>query len=175
MDYLTKPTSREVLRELAILFRQVFGLSKTEKFPVLAILDKMSSFFPDVSYAIVEDSELPKNIPARCLLNKDGSFLIEISQTVYEGAYEREVGGYRSHILHEICHVLLYKIGFTPIVERSFNNNEVAAYCSVEWQAKALCGELMMPHNATKHLSIEKIMDKYGVSYEAAVQRKRYN
>ena len=42
MDYLTKPTSREVLRELAILFRQVFGLSKTEKFPVLAILDKMS-------------------------------------------------------------------------------------------------------------------------------------
>ena len=57
MDYLTKPTSREVLRELAILFRQVFGLSKTEKFPVLAILDKMSSFFPDVSYAIVEDSE----------------------------------------------------------------------------------------------------------------------
>ena len=48
-------------------------------------------------------------------------------------------------------------------------------YCSVEWQAKALCGELMMPYNATKHLSIEKIMDKYGVSYEAAVQRKRYN
>lgn len=59
-------------------------------------------------------------------------------------------------------------------MERSFNNNELPAYVSVEWQAKALCGEVMMPYEATKNMSTEEIVNKYGVSKSSAQYRKKY-
>lgn len=174
MDYKTKRLSRKNIRQFAVVFRNIFGVEQDAPFPVLQALERVPDIFKGSVICVVEDSDLPPNIPARCTPLSDGGFLIEVSQTVYDGAYCRNVGAYLSHICHEICHVFLFTLGYTPVYERSFHNREVRPCESVEWQAKALCGEIMMPYEATKNLSAEQIAQKYHVSLEAAQYRKRY-
>ena len=173
MDYQTKPTSRKKLRSLAKVFRILFGLDETSPIPVLQILERVPNAFRGTEVVVLWDNELPFNIPARCRLLKGENFVIEIKESIYEGAY-KNVGYCRGFICHEICHVFLYKIGFTPVWERSFENNELPAYCSVEWQTKALCGEVMMPYEQTKNMTENEIIEKYNVSRGFAQTRQRY-
>ena len=137
------------------------------------MLEQLPDILDGTTYCIVEDCELPQNIPARCRIDLNGNFVIEIKNSVYMGAYGG-VGWCRGVICHEICHVFLYKLGFTPIWERSFENNELPAYCSVEWQTKALCGEVMMPYEQTKNMTRREIMDKCQVSKGFAKARQHY-
>ena len=175
MDYITKPVKRIQLRKFATIFRYLFGIAPTERIKVLDVLDRFHSVFDNVSYVVLEDYEMPQNIPARCSIQEnEGTFRIEIKNTVYVGAYEKNIGAFLDFICHEMCHVFLYRIGFTPIMNRSFDNGKIPAYCSVEWQAKALCGEIMMPYEATKNMTVEEIMKVYGVSRDSARYRKRY-
>ncbi len=172
MDYITKPTSRGELREFSHIFRFLFGVKdNVSPFPVLEALEKLSDVFRGSNYVIVEDEDLPANVPARCYSNEFGTFTIEIKNSIYNGAYKKKIGAYLGFICHEMCHVFLFKIGFTPIVERSFGNNEIRPFESVEWQAKALCGEVMMPYEATVNMSCSEIMTTYHVSKTSANYR----
>ena len=171
---MTKPTSRIKLRNLAALFRIIFKSDSNGSFNVLEALEILPDVFPGSSYCIVEDNDLPANIPARCSPDENGNFIVEIKNSVYQGAHKKKIGAYRGFICHEICHVFLYKIGFTPIFNRQFENNAIPAYRSVEWQAKALCGEVMMPYNETADLSSDEIIHMYGVSKGFAEARSRY-
>lgn len=175
MDYRTKPISRKQIRMYAVIFRNIFGVGQTGCFPVLEALNKFPEIFPGSCYEIVEESELPDNVPARCMPIGPESFIIQISDKVYTGAYERNIGGYNAHILHEMCHAFLYAIGYTPLLDRTFRNGEIKPYESVEWQAKALCGEVMMPYEETNGMSIRQLVLKYGVSKEAAKNRLSIN
>lgn len=174
MDYMTKPISRKELRNLATLFRIIFKSELNGSFNVLNALETLPDVFPGSNYLVVEDNDLPANIPARCSPDENGNFIVEIKNSVYQGAYKKKIGAYRGFICHEICHVFLYKIGFTPIFNRQFESNEIPAYRSVEWQAKALCGEVMMPYKETVNLSTNEIIHKYGVSKGFAETRSRY-
>lgn len=89
MDYLTKPTNREELRLLSVLFRKMFGVNHTQAFPVLEALERIPDVFPGTVVKIVQDKELPMNIPARCFPNEDGDFTIEIKESIYQGAYKK--------------------------------------------------------------------------------------
>lgn len=152
------------MRRFSVFLRRIFDVSETGALPVLEMLDKLSDVFPDCNYMIVEDKKLPARTMAQCSPNDQGGFTIEIKESVYEGAYERSVGAFLGFICHEICHVFLFKIGFTPIYARSFDNNELPAYCSVEWQAKALCAEVMIPYEESTGMKMQTIMDRYHVS-----------
>lgn len=175
MDYMTKETTRKEIRGFAKVFRFIFGVKDdSSPFPVLDALEKLPDVFKGSNYVVVEDKELPARVPARCYLDEFGNFTIEIQESIYLGAYEHEIGAYLGFICHEMCHIFLYKIGFTPIIERSFGNNELPPYKSVEWQAKALCGEVMMPYDATVEMTWEEIMSKYHVSKGSAKYRKGY-
>lgn len=174
MDYITKPTSREKLRSLSKIFRIIFKSDLTGKFDVLSAFEKLPDIFRGTVCRITDDNELPTNIPARCFPDENGNFTIEVKNSVYKGAYEKDIGAYRGFICHEICHVFLFKIGFTPVFNRQFGNNEVAPYCSVEWQTKALCGEVMMPYEETRKMSETEIVNKYGVSKGFAQKRLKY-
>lgn len=173
MDYMTKPISRLAIRNIATVFRELFNLSCNESVPVVELLDKFCKEVKNVNYEIVEDFELQGNTPAITDMN-DGWFTIKIKESVYNGALYREVGGYRNHIMHEMCHVVLYKLGFTPILERSFSNNRIPPAFSAEWQAMALCGEIMMPYEETKNMAVMEIVDKYKVSIPSAQKRLKY-
>ena len=174
MDYETRPTSRAQVRLYANVFRKIFGLSQSGPVNPLTLLDKVNQVYYDVQYEVVEKEELPANVPARCIMTDDGGFIIQIADYVYEGAYERNTGGYRMHIMHEIIHPYVYKIGFTPIYNRTVENKKIPAFKSVEWIVKAMAGEVMMPYEETKDLDIPKLIEIYGVSVDAAMKRKKY-
>ena len=128
------------------------------------MLWKYCLIFSGCRYEIVPNEELPANTMAQCYQNDtpDG-YTIEIKESIYEGAYNN-VGACLGFICHELCHVFLFKIGFTPIHARSFADNKLPAYCSVEWQAKALAGEVMIPREESKDMCESEIMNYYHVS-----------
>ncbi len=171
MDYQTKPTSRCDLRKYAKIVRRLFNVPETGAFPVLDMLDRLGDVFEGTTYEIVEDTKMPPQTMARCVPNDHGGFTIEIKESIYNGAYEKKVGAFLGFICHEICHVFLFCAGFTPIFERSFGNNELPAYCSVEWQAKALCAEVMIPYDESKGMDSLVIEQKYHVSKAFARHR----
>ncbi len=174
MDYITKATSRKALREMSVYFRKLFGVDETSPFPVLYAVERVPDVFPGSRCEIVPDNTFPPDTPARCRLDDDGNFLIEIKECIYDGAYKKHIGAYRGFIVHELCHVFLYKVGFTPVLNRSFDNGDIVRFCSVEWQAKALCGEVMMPYEATERMTRDEVMRVYGVSKGFADTRRRY-
>ena len=172
MDYETKPTSRFDLRRYAKLLRELFDVEQTGPFPVLSALERIPEVFEGSGFLIVEDDKLPPQTMARCILNDDNGFTIEIKESVYVGAYEKQIGAFLGFICHEICHVFLFKIGFTPVFSRSFAEGEMPAYCSVEWQAKALCAEVMIPYEESQGMKLEKLMKTYHVSQAFAKKRR---
>lgn len=172
MDYKTKPTSREELRSIARCVRKLFKCNNKFRFNVMTTFEKMPVIFPSVTCTVVEDDEIEGDVPARCIPDFESHYTIEVKSSIYEGA-AAGVGGYRAHILHEICHAILCMLGFTPILGRAFKNKELKPFESMEWQAKALCGEIMMPYEKTEGLSVKQIQHLCQVSRESA--ELRYN
>ena len=173
MDYKTKPTSRHDLRQYAKFFRHIFDVPETGAFPVLKALERLEDVFPNCNYVIVNDDKLPPQTMAQCSPNEDGGFTIVIKETVYRGAYENGIGAFLGFICHEICHVFLFHIGFKPIFAYSFDNNELPAYCSVEWQAKALCAEVMIPFEESHGMKPSEIVNRYHVSKAFSTNRRK--
>lgn len=153
--------------------RQIFGVSKDGVFPVVYCLDQLSDVFPDCNYEIVEDVKMPSTTMARCYQNERCGFTIEIKESIYQGAYEYQTGAFMGFICHELCHVFLFKIGFIPIYERSFSENKLPPYCSVEWQAKALCAEVMIPFNESRGMLQDELIERYHVSKAFAEHRRK--
>ena len=171
MDYETKPTNRRDLRRFAAYVRKLFDVPLGGPFPVLEALERLPDIFEGSNYQIVEDKKLPPRTMARCTPNYDGGFTIEIKESVYIGAYEKQIGAFLGFICHEICHIFLFEIGFTPIYARSFADGGVPAYRSVEWQAKALCAEVMLPYEETRGMKCRDLVDVYHVSQAFATNR----
>lgn len=74
------------------------------------------------------------------------------------------------HIMHEIMHPFLDKLGYRPIYERQLTK-ETPVYCRLEWAVKAIAGEVMIPYKATMDMSEKEIISYYGVSPAAAKKR----
>lgn len=172
MDYITKPTSRATLRRFSKIVRAIFGCeSDDEPFPVLQALEKLPDVIEDASFEIVDDNDLPANVFAQCYPKPEGGFVIQIKETVYDGACYNDNYAFLCFICHEICHVLLFWIGFTPVSTRAFGDTEIEPFRSVEWQAKAFTGEVMIPYEASKGMTSKAIVEKYHVTKKSADYR----
>jgi hypothetical protein len=172
MDYITKATSRATLRQFSKIVRAVFGCkSDNEPFPVLQALERLPDVVDGTNYEIVKDNVLPANVFAQCYPKPTGGFVIQIKETVYNGACYDENYAFLCFICHEICHILLFCIGFTPISTRAFGDMEIEPYRSVEWQAKALTGEVMIPYEASTGMKSKEIVAKYHVTKQSADYR----
>ncbi|MBO5578776.1 MAG: hypothetical protein J5955_06735 [Bacilli bacterium] len=161
MDYKTKPISRKDLRAIARWFRHQFKCKNKFRFDVINAFERIHQLFPQITTEVVESESTDVitnlNVPAACNPDMNGGYHIAVREHVYEGAC-RGIGGYRAHILHEMCHAILCLLGFTPILDRAFNNNEIEpCYLSMEWQAKALAGEILVPYEETIGMSKKKI------------------
>lgn len=174
VDYLTKSATRQIIRGFAPIFRNLSDAKADGPFPVLEALEKVPDVFKGSNVEIVVDWKLPKKTVAQCEPHNDGTFTIKIQESVYVGAYDKNIWAYQGHICHELCHGFLWSIGYQPIMTRSFDNGEIPAYCSAEWQAKALCGEVMVPYEASIGMSKEEIIAKYHVSKGIANYRQKY-
>lgn len=60
MDYLTKPLKRRRIRQFAVNMRALFEVPLKGPFPVLEALDRVDVIFPQCSYIVVTDDQLPK-------------------------------------------------------------------------------------------------------------------
>src|SRR5574344_761581 len=177
MDYKTKPISREDLRVIAIWFRSIFKCKNTYRFDVIGAFEKIHLLIPQITTEIIEDDDISVinglTVPSACIPDFNGNYHVVIRQKIYDGANDG-VGGYRDHIMHEMSHAILCLLGFTPILERAFKNNEInPCYTSMEWQAKALTGEMLIPYEKTIGMSSKMIRFKCGVSMECANKRFR--
>ena len=138
---------------------------------MLEALDRVDVIFPQCSYIVVTDDQLPKKIMARCVPDESGGYTIEIKQMVYDGAYRNRTGAYLGFILHEICHLYLLRKGYKPLLDIAFPNKALPAYCSMEWQAKALCSEVMIPYKESMGMSVETMKRYYCCSQAFAEYR----
>lgn len=177
MDYMTKPISREKIRTISKAVREIFKCRNKFYFDVVEAFEKLPLLFPEVTTAIVEDDNTEYindlNCPAAFVPFYDGKFIIYVREKTYNDAVKGK-GGPRAHIMHEISHFILFKLGYTPILERSFKNNEInPPYISFEWQAKALAGEVLIPFTYTSLMSVKSIMKRCKVSKECAETRRR--
>lgn len=177
MDGITHPTSRPFLRDVANKFRERFhqtGLYVN----VLSLVEVFPVYFPKCVIAVVPDDEMEEDTPTTIeenLLDETEKYTIRIKESVYERACNGS-GGDRMHIIHEMAHyILIEEYGFRPLTARSYGNIVVRYKpCSMEWQAKALAGEIMMPYEMTKGMTVCEISKKCGVSNEAATKRTNY-
>lgn len=75
--------------------------------------------------------------------------------------------------MHEISHVILFMLDFLPHIDVAYGNRDLKPYESVEWQAKALAGEILIPYEATKGMDYKSIKNRCKVSKDAALNRIR--
>ncbi len=177
MDYKTKPITRRNIRLIAIFVRKhLFKCKNKYYFDVISALEILPKKLHNVTYEILSDDDPElNNIPATTVSDMEGNYCIKIKESVYEGAYFKKIGGYRNHVMHEISHVILFSLGFTPYFDRTYNNYQLKNYESIEWQAKALAGEILIPYKETQGMTVKSIMKKCKVSKPAAEKRVSFN
>ena len=174
MDGITHPISRLELREIARNFRKTFKLNNLYV-NVKFLVEVINYIFPKCFILIVPDDEWTEDFPSIIEKEDDSSYLIKIKDSVYERACKGS-GGDRMHITHEIAHyILVVECGYAPLTARSYGNIKVKyTPSSMEWQAKALAGEILMDYDLTKNMSQDEIAIFCGVSEEAASKRLTY-
>lgn len=176
MDYKTKPIGRDEIRAIATWLRSFFESKNKLRFDVIRAFEMLPlKFEGKIVTEIIEDDDISiiddLNVPSVCIPDFCGKYHIVIREQVYDGAV-KGIGGYRSHIVHEMSHAVLCILGFTPVLERSFKNNEIyPSYVSMEWQAKALAGEILVPYEKTIGMTERQIMYYCKVSKSLARHR----
>ncbi len=176
MDYESRLLlSRIQIRKISKFVRKMLKI-KTVKFPVLKALEKLIDKFPNnLYYCILPDEEFETNVMAELVPKGNDVYCIKIRETVYEKA----VNGARASlgfICHEMCHFILiyifeagpvlYKSDHGLVYARSFKDKELPRYKSMEWQAMALCGEIMIPYEKCKDCSFKQIVSRTDSSDE---------
>lgn len=161
MDYISNDgLSRKQIRQIATWVKKVLGI-ETIMFPVLHALEILVSEYDDVLYYSVDcDSEFEYGVQAYLQPEDDeySKWCIHIRESVYIKATQNS-GDCLGFICHEMCHfILIYIYGVKPNSRFSVALYESApAYKSIEWQAKALCGELMIPYEMCKNMTFQEI------------------
>ena len=164
MNYIAEPIQRTTIREVAKEMRRIFFVEDVVYLPVIQILEyAMPLLFPNFCYDIVPKSEFPDNRHAETDI---ANHVIKIREDIYYGAIKGN-GRDRMTIMHEISHYILLVVCGVKF-SRNFDGKQVAAYQNPEWQAKALAGEIMCPHDMIKSLSADEIAKICGVSTAAA-------
>lgn len=162
-DFMVEAKSRADLRDLAYQFRKFLKLDDVLYFPIVELLDVMTEIFEGFNYEIIEDNALPENVHADTnIVAKQ----IRIKESVYVGACNGE-GRDRMTISHEVAHYFTICVcGFqlTPNVD----NGAIITFRDPEWQAKCFAGELMVPAHLVKGMDEKEIVERCGVSYDAA-------
>ncbi len=160
LKFQAQPTSRLKLRQEAKLYRKQFGC-ENGWFDIVGFLEW---FLLDkgVDIEIVEDSEM--EIGCESLTYPDEK-TIKIPQSVYVAAVDGDCRA-RFTLAHELGHLLKHKEMTGGVFARG--NDSIPAYRDPEWQANTFAAELLSPADLVKGMSIEEIVEKFGVSHECA-------
>lgn len=152
-----KAMSGERIEEFVEEFRRIFGIEEVDNLPVLKFLEWFL-FKIDIQMEIVYDYELPDAYAVAD--TKTG--VIKIREDVYDMVYH-DNPRHRFTVCHEIGHAILH----TP--DRvQFARGDVPTYMNSEWQANRFAAALLAPRNLAMGLTEQQMVEKFGISREAA-------
>lgn len=160
-----KPRSRRNIRNIVNTLKEKWGL-KGKRIEILKFLEIIVSLI-EYDYEIVEDYQLKTNYAEFDSTEK----VIRIRESVYNGA---AVGNTRDRftVAHEIGHMILHSF-MNADIKFCRVNDVVKSYEDIEWQANTFAAELLVDSEDVKKLTVEEIVEKYGVSKMVAEIQKK--
>ena len=163
-QYKVQTLTREKIRLIAGIIRRMLGLENLLYFPVVEVLEGLHILDKDAHFEVVRAGELldPDAHAETDIVNK----CIKIREDVYDAACAGS-GRDRMTIAHELGHFVLMILCGVKLY-RIFDGECVRAYNDPEWQAKCFAGELMIAKHLVMGMSVQQIVKKCGVSYDAA-------
>jgi Zn-dependent peptidase ImmA (M78 family) len=161
------PKSRDDIKKIANMLRELLGLESSVENPVVRILEfVLCSDEIGFNFEIVDDVDIGD---CEAISFPDKNF-VTISNSVYENACD---GNPRAlfTLAHEIGHLLLHKN--QGAYARTNSGVDIKAYEDSEWQANTFAAEFLMPEELCFNLTPEEISKKFNVSLTAAEVRYR--
>jgi Zn-dependent peptidase ImmA (M78 family) len=157
------PLSRANIRDMTLLLRKEIKLENQRYFPVVEFLELvLPKLMPDFTFLIGTKQEMGNRHGLSCPQEK----YIKIREDVYDGAIDGN-GRDRFTCAHEIGHFFLHDSSSVQLT-RIGTGSKLKPYLDPEWQANAFAGELLMPANLIKNLSLYEVIKYCNVSEQAA-------
>lgn len=165
IEFKATPLSRKDIRRFANQVRRRFHLDPTKAVDVLWLLEEVfPTIFAGVDFHIdVLPKEEMGDMHGFTTINNN---TIYIREDVYNNA-ARGKGRDRMTIAHEIGHYLMHDGIMVGLARRS-DGESIVRYRDPEWQAKVFAAELLMPAEQIRHMTVQEIVNTYGVSAQAA-------
>lgn len=167
MNVAAEPLSRSRIRTIVKEFREVIGCNEITYFPIVQCIEWiLANPESGMDLEIVDPGEMQDTYGTT---NTEKN-VMRIRSDVYEGAV-KGIPRDRFTLCHELGHYILHQPEFM-----SYARGNIPRYCQPEWQANTFAGELMAPYDLAKDMSIEEIMEKCGMSKQAAaIQYNEYH
>ncbi len=166
---VAEPRNRNQIRKCAFQLRKELGLSHTEYFPIMHILENvLPVIYPEFHIEAVEDHELP----GRMAETTPEQYVIRVKESVYTAACN---GGAWARMImaHELGHFLLHDSQSTTFAYVG-KDSRLPSDIDPERQADIFAAELLIPMHLIKDLNAHQVSKHFGVSRSAANTQLRY-
>ncbi|KPF85839.1 hypothetical protein IP70_10365 [alpha proteobacterium AAP38] len=167
-SFIVPPLSWDDIGIRANRIRSLFKLDDAPYLPIMDILEQvLGRYLEGFEFLIGDRTEMDGAEGYTC---PSGTFIMLDNDVYIEGC--KGNGRARFTAAHELGHLVLHtNIKLARITEHT----DVKAYRLTEPQANQFAAEILMPRRHIKRSDTEsEIMDRFGVSYEAADNRLRY-
>ncbi len=161
MNVAADPLSRLTIRKIAWEVREIIGCVQQEFFPIVRFIEWVLCN-PNNEYGMEFEIAEPWEMQNTYGTTNTGKNKMIIRSDVYDRAVQGSARD-RFTLCHELGHFILHQPGSI-----SYARGNVPAYRNPEWQANTFAAELMAPVELVKNMSIEEMMEKCEISYQAA-------
>jgi Zn-dependent peptidase ImmA (M78 family) len=165
--YIAAPLSRKNILEIALVIREAIGLTPMDYFPVVKFLENVLPEIDEDFHLEIKDVGSMKEYGVA--YPKDRKIVIR--EDVYLNAI-KGVAMHRFTLAHEIGHYFLHR---PERIGLARTNEEPKPFQKPEWQANTFAGELLAPSIAIAGMTVNEVMDKYGVSRKVAEIQMKFS
>ncbi|MDC7289575.1 ImmA/IrrE family metallo-endopeptidase [Blautia schinkii] len=166
MNVAAEPLSRKKIGAFAYELRRMMKFENTPFFPIVHFIEwVLANPESGMDFEIVPEDEMSDTYGT----TNTGKNKMIIREDVYNRAVQGNPRD-RFTLCHELGHYLLHQPE-----NISYARGDIPAFRNPEWQANTFAAELMAPGYLIQNMSVSEIVEKCGVSRQAAeIQKKSY-